>query len=74
VNSIRQWWLTAGNCLDMPNLPADQDFRQKVKARACQVAERGGLVYVYMGAREVAPPLPAIEATLCPAEETNISC
>jgi phthalate 4,5-dioxygenase len=34
----------AGNCLDMPNLPADQDFRQKVKAKAYKVAERGGLV------------------------------
>src|SRR6516225_10027465 len=43
----------AGNCLDMPNLPADQDFRQKVKAKAYKVAERGGLVYVYMGEREV---------------------
>jgi phthalate 4,5-dioxygenase len=63
----------AGNCLDMPNLPADQDFRHKVKARAYRVAERGGLVYVYMGEREKAPPLPAIEATLCPAEEINIS-
>src|SRR5216683_59978 len=55
---------TAGNCIDMPNLPADQDFREKVKARAYQVAERGGLVYVYMGERDVAPPLPALEAML----------
>jgi phenylpropionate dioxygenase-like ring-hydroxylating dioxygenase large terminal subunit len=30
----------AGNCLDMPNLPADQDFREKVKAKAYKVAER----------------------------------
>jgi phenylpropionate dioxygenase-like ring-hydroxylating dioxygenase large terminal subunit len=58
----------------MPNLPADQDFRHKVKARAYRAVERGGVVYVYMGEREVAPPLPAMEATLCPADETNISC
>jgi phthalate 4,5-dioxygenase len=62
----------AGNCLDMPNLPADQDFRDKVKAKAYKVAERSGLVYVYMGEREVAPPLPALEAMLCPPEETNL--
>ena len=62
----------AGNCLDMPNLPADQDFRDKVKAKAYKVAERGGLVYVYMGEREVAPPLPALEAMMCPPEETNL--
>src|SRR5438309_35635 len=52
---------TAGNCLDMPNLPADQDFRHKVKARSYQVSERGGVVYVYMGERKVAPPMPPIE-------------
>jgi phenylpropionate dioxygenase-like ring-hydroxylating dioxygenase large terminal subunit len=62
----------AGNCLDMPNLPADQDFRQKVKAKAYKVAERAGLVYVYMGERELAPPLPALEAMLCPPDETSL--
>jgi hypothetical protein len=58
----------------MPNIPADQDFRQKVKARAYRVVERGGLVYVYMGERETVPPLPALEAMLCPAEETSLYC
>ncbi|HUC09481.1 MAG TPA: Rieske 2Fe-2S domain-containing protein [Stellaceae bacterium] len=62
----------AGNCLDMPNLPPEQDFRHKVKAKAYKVAERSGMVYVYMGERETAPPLPALEATLCPAEETDL--
>src|SRR5262252_2888192 len=65
---------TAGNCLDMPNLSADQEFRHKVKAKAYRVAERGGLVYVYMGEREVAPPLPALEATLCAPQETDLTC
>jgi phenylpropionate dioxygenase-like ring-hydroxylating dioxygenase large terminal subunit len=64
---------TAGNCLDMPNLPADHDFKDKVRARAYQVAERNGLVYVYLGEREIAPPLPALEALLCPADEIVIS-
>jgi phthalate 4,5-dioxygenase len=64
---------TAGNCLEMPNLPADQDFRSKVKAKAYHVAERGGLVYIYMGARAAAPPLPALEAMLCPPGETNLT-
>jgi len=65
---------TAGNCLEMPNLPPGQDFRQKVKAKAYQAAERGGLVYVYMGEREVAPPLPALEALLCPPDEIELNC
>ena len=62
-----------GNCLDMPNLPPEQDFRNKVKARAYRVAERGGLVYVYMGEAKVAPPLPMLEALVCPPEETQLS-
>jgi phthalate 4,5-dioxygenase oxygenase subunit len=64
----------AGNCVDMPSIPVTQDFRNKVKAKAYQVAERGGLVYVYMGEREVAPPLPALEALLCPLDETELNC
>ena len=51
-----------GNCTDMPNLPADQDFREKVKAKAYKVTERAGLIWVYMGARAEAPPMPMIEA------------
>ena len=35
----------------MPNLPASQDFTQKVKAKAYRVTERAGLIWVYMGAR-----------------------
>jgi phthalate 4,5-dioxygenase len=53
-----------GNCVDMPNLPLDQDFRQKVKAKAYRVVERAGLIWVYMGTRADAPPLPSIEAAL----------
>jgi phthalate 4,5-dioxygenase len=65
---------TAGNCLEMPNLPTDRDFRRKVRAKACAVAERGGLVYLYMGEREIAPPLPGFEATLCSPDEMDLSC
>jgi phthalate 4,5-dioxygenase oxygenase subunit len=53
-----------GNCVDMPNLPADQDFKQKVHAKAYRVTERAGLIWVYMGTRAEAPPMPEIEATL----------
>src|SRR6516165_5090660 len=63
---------TEGNCLDMPNLPAEYDFREKVRAKAYRVAERNGLVFVYMGEREAAPPLPMLEAMLCPPGETEL--
>ena len=63
----------AGNCVDMPNAPPHQDFKQKIRAKAYSVAERNGLIWVYMGARKEAPPLPAIEASLLPEAELQIS-
>src|SRR6202043_4017353 len=62
----------AGNCVDMPNMPAHQDYKNRVKAKAYQAAERNGLVWVYMGPRAAAPPLPAIEAALLPESESQI--
>jgi phenylpropionate dioxygenase-like ring-hydroxylating dioxygenase large terminal subunit len=54
-----------GDCLDMPNMPEHRDFKTKVHAKAYRTAERNGLVWVYMGADQAAPPpLPAIEANL----------
>ena len=62
-----------GNCVDMPNLPPEQDFREKVHAKAYKVAERAGVIWVYMGARETAPPMPEIEATLLPESDLSIT-
>jgi phthalate 4,5-dioxygenase len=63
----------AGNCVDMPNTPAKQDYKAKVKAKAYKVTERNGLVWVYMGERAEAPPLPGIEASLLPESELQIT-
>jgi phthalate 4,5-dioxygenase oxygenase subunit len=61
-----------GNCVDTPNL-ADADFKNRVKAKAYKAVERNGLVWVYMGDRKKAPPLPEIEATLLPESEVSIN-
>src|SRR5436309_260049 len=61
-----------GNCLDMPNVPAHHTFPHKVKAKVYPSAERNGLIWVYMGAREVPPPLPCFEAALLPDDERNV--
>jgi phthalate 4,5-dioxygenase len=55
-----------GNCLDMPNEPAESDFRTKVKATAYPTQERGGIVWAYMGSRTDPPPLPDIEPNMLP--------
>src|SRR4029453_11893726 len=62
----------AGNCVDMPSIPTDQDFRSKVKAKAYPAVERAGLVWVYMGARAEAPPLPALDILDAPASEIKV--
>ncbi len=63
-----------GNCLDQPNLPEDQRFTDRVKAKAYKVAERGGIVWVYMGKRKVPPPLPALEVLSIPDDERIVMC
>src|ERR1700746_3211070 len=47
-----------GNCIDMPNEPAESDFKTKVKAVAYPTQERGGIVWAYLGPRKTHPPLP----------------
>jgi phthalate 4,5-dioxygenase len=50
-----------GRCLDMPNEPAESDFRDKVQAEAPRVVEGAGLVWAYLGPRATPPELPAFE-------------
>lgn len=63
---------TDGNCIDMPNLPTDQEFKSKIHAKSYQVQECNGLVWVYMGDEANAPPLPGLEPVLLPETEVRI--
>src|ERR1700716_159545 len=57
---------TSGQCIDMPNepstfgtgIPAESDFKTKVRAVAYPAAEYAGLVWIYMGPPGKQPPLP----------------
>jgi phenylpropionate dioxygenase-like ring-hydroxylating dioxygenase large terminal subunit len=51
-----------GACIDMPSEPAESNFKNKVRATAYPTHEHGGVIWCYMGTREVPPPLPQIEA------------
>ncbi|MBT3552029.1 MAG: Rieske 2Fe-2S domain-containing protein [Rhodospirillaceae bacterium] len=62
-----------GNCLDMANVPPHQDFKHKVKAKAYKAAERGGVVWVYMGDTESVPGLPDLEAINLPEDELEVT-
>jgi len=63
----------AGNCIDMASVPPHQDFKHKVKARAYPAVERAGVVWVYMGSRAEAPPLPGFEILDVPDDEVSVT-
>jgi phenylpropionate dioxygenase-like ring-hydroxylating dioxygenase large terminal subunit len=54
----------SGACVDMPSEPAESNFKTKVRARAYPVQERAGIIWTYMGPREIPPPLPNLEANM----------
>ncbi|HWE76541.1 MAG TPA: Rieske 2Fe-2S domain-containing protein [Stellaceae bacterium] len=50
-----------GNCVDMPNVPKQQDVKHRVHAKAYKAIERYGVIWIYMGERQVPPPFPDYE-------------
>ena len=62
-----------GACTDMPNEPAESNFKHKIHAAAYPVRERNGILWFYMGPRTVAPELPLFEANLVPAEQNAMN-
>ncbi|MBV9133120.1 MAG: Rieske 2Fe-2S domain-containing protein [Chloroflexi bacterium] len=61
-----------GTCLDMPNEPAESDFRAKVRAVAYPVEDRGGVLWAYLGPAP-APNLPELEWTRVPESHRYVS-
>jgi phenylpropionate dioxygenase-like ring-hydroxylating dioxygenase large terminal subunit len=59
---------TSGRCVDMPNEPAESNFKDKVKAVAYPCQDVNGAIWVYMGPRETPPALPPFEVTTLPAD------
>ncbi|HEX8966429.1 MAG TPA: Rieske 2Fe-2S domain-containing protein, partial [Chloroflexota bacterium] len=63
-----------GQCVDMPNEPAESDFKHKVRATAYAARERGGVIWVYMGPRQDdPPPLPRLEPNMLDDGEWTIN-
>ena len=55
-----------GTCVDMPNEPAESNFKHKIRAAAYAAQEWGGLIWVYMGPRELMSGLPQLDWCLVP--------
>jgi nitrite reductase/ring-hydroxylating ferredoxin subunit len=65
---------TAGQCIDMPNEPAESDFRTRVRAVAYRGADAGGITWIYMGQQQADPPgLPQWEWTQVPDNQLQHS-
>src|SRR6195256_4517263 len=56
----------SGACIDMPNEPAESDFKSKVRATAYPTHERAGIVWAYMGPEAEPPRAPELEFTHVP--------
>lgn len=61
----------SGACVDMPNVPAEHDFKEKVRAVAYPCVERNGVIWTYLGPPP-APQLPELEANLATDREVSI--
>ena len=56
----------AGKCLEIPSEPEDSRFCKEISLTSYPCAERGGIVWAYMGPPEHRPPPPAFEWTTVP--------
>jgi phthalate 4,5-dioxygenase len=55
-----------GTCVDMPNEPTESRFKDKIKTLAYPTEERGGVIWIYMGPRDLNPQMPELEWTRVP--------
>ena len=62
-----------GQCLDMPNEPADSNFKNKIKLRAYPTREQAGVVWIYMGPPEKQPPPPEYPWCVVPEGYAHVS-
>jgi phthalate 4,5-dioxygenase oxygenase subunit len=64
---------TDGDCVDMPNEPADTPMKARVKILAYPTVERGGVVWGYLGPRDHIPAPPDFEWTRAPSTHAFVS-
>jgi len=62
-----------GECVDMPNEPAESNFKHKIQAISYPCVERNGVVWAYLGQANPAPPLPHMEWNMVPEGHAYVS-
>jgi phthalate 4,5-dioxygenase len=62
-----------GHCVDMMNEPAEQSFKEKIRAQAYPTVDVAGIVWAYLGPAELRPPLPRFAWTRMPPTHRHVS-
>jgi phenylpropionate dioxygenase-like ring-hydroxylating dioxygenase large terminal subunit len=58
-----------GQCIEMPNIPAEQQFCDAIHHPGYPCTEYGGIIWTHMGSAKDVPPLPEFEFTEVPDEQ-----
>jgi phthalate 4,5-dioxygenase oxygenase subunit len=62
-------YATDGTCMEMPNIPAEQQFCDAIHHPGYPCVEYGGVIWTYMGPSKELPALPQFEYALVPEEQ-----
>ncbi len=62
-----------GVCVDMPNETPEHDYREKVPCIGYPAQEAAGIIWVYMGPRDLQPEMPDMEWMRVPDSYRNVS-
>ena len=57
-----------GNCVELPNSPEGETYKDKVQIKSYPAVERAGLVWAYMGPKDKQPPMPGFDWLNVPQE------
>ncbi len=63
----------AGTCVDMPNEPAENNFKDKIRITAYPILEQGGVIWAYMGPAGKQPESPGMEWSRAPEQYRYVS-
>jgi phthalate 4,5-dioxygenase oxygenase subunit len=62
-----------GQCVAMPNVPEESDYKAKVRTTAYPCQERNGVIWTYMGDSPEPPELPRMTWNMLPPEHTIVT-
>jgi phenylpropionate dioxygenase-like ring-hydroxylating dioxygenase large terminal subunit len=63
----------SGACVDLPNAPEGETFKNKVQITAYACVEAGDLIWAFMGPADKKPPFPEFEWCKLPASHRHVA-